>query len=248
MNRLILLLCTDIPLYLPLPNNQIIKEMRVVSHEKKLRIAVFDDDRFFRETANILIEGRNDFEISGSFENADNVLDDINKCNPDVVLMDIDMPGTNGIDAVRILKSRYPKLPVMMLTVHNKEDMVVDSICAGADGYMLKTTSSDKIIDNILDVFNGYGALCAPVAKQVLSLFAERFSSSKNKNSYALSPRERQVLLHLVKGKSTKMISADMDIAYNTVRVHIKHIYKKLQVSSAPAAVAKALKQNIIVS
>src|ERR1044071_6470983 len=106
-----------------------------MTHSNKIRVALFDDSLFFRESMHIMLDGRNEFEICGSFENANHIEDDLKKSSPDLVLMDIDMPGTNGIEAVRILKKKFPKLPVMMLTDFDKEDWVIDAICAGADGY-----------------------------------------------------------------------------------------------------------------
>ena len=215
---------------------------------KKIRVAVFDDNLFFRESVNILFEGkgREDLELIGSFKNGNNVLKDIHISQPDVVLMDIDMPGTNGIEAVRIIRKEFPQLPVMMLTDYDDDDKVINSICAGANGYTLKTTTAQKIIDGIRDVYNGEASLCAPVARKVLQLFSGRFPESNNSETFKLSPREKEVLNELVKGHAYKIIAENLGITYDTVRAHIKQIYKKLQVSTVSGAVAKAMKRNIV--
>ena len=213
---------------------------------KKIRVTVFDDNLFFRESLNILFEGREDMELAGSFKNAKNVLRDIHTSKPDVVLMDIDMPGINGIEAVGIIKKEFQELPVMMLTDYDDDDKIIASICAGANGYTLKTTTSEKIIEGIHDVYKGYASLCAPIARKVLQLFSGKFPGSISSESFKLSPREKEVLQELVQGHPYKIIAADLGITYDTVRAHIKQIYKKLQVSTVSGAVSKALKQNIV--
>ena len=212
----------------------------------KIRIAVFDDNLFFRESIGILMEGRNDFELTGSFENANDVLHDFKKCSPDVVLMDIEMPGRSGIDALKILKQDYPQLRVLMLTDYDKDEMIIDSVCAGAYGYILKTSPGEKIIEAIHDIHSGNGSLSLAIARKLMDLFAENFVRLNQEDLELLSPREREVLTLLVDGKSYKMIGADLEVCYDTVRAHIKSIYRKLKVSSASGAVAKAMKNHIV--
>lgn len=213
---------------------------------KKIRVAVFDDNLFFRESVHILFEGRKDMILTGSFNNANSVLKDVHSANPDVVLMDIDMPKTNGIEAMRILRKEYPELPVMMLTDYDDDNKIIDSICSGANGYTLKTTSSEKIIEGIHDVYNGHSSLCPPIAQKILRLFSEKFPLRFSNEDFRLSPREKDVLSELVKGCSYKIIADTLDITYDTVRAHIKKIYQKLQVSTVSGAVAKALKHDIV--
>lgn len=213
---------------------------------KTIRVAVFDDNLFFRESVNILLEGRMDLILAGAFQDANNVLNDVHSARPDVVLMDIDMPTTNGISALKKIKKEFPELPVMMLTDFDDDDKVIDSICSGANGYTLKTSTSEKIIEGIYDVYNGHSSLSPPIAKKVLRLFSEKFSSPVDIINFSLSPREKEVLQELVDGNSYKMIADKLGITYDTVRAHIKQIYRKLQVSSISAAVSKALRQRII--
>lgn len=215
---------------------------------KTIRVALFDDNLFFRESVHILFEGRTDMQLVGAYRHANNVLNDVNNANPDVVLMDIDMPRTNGIAAVKIIKKEHPDLPVMMLSDDDDDEKIISSICSGANGYMLKSTSSEKIIAGIVDVYNGQSSLCPPIAKKVLEIFSGRFNGEIKNVDYRLSLREMDVLKELVNGCQYKIIAENLDITYDTVRAHIKSIYRKMQVESISGAVSKALREGIIYS
>jgi len=213
----------------------------------KIRVAVFDDSLFFLEAISDIVKSDEGLVLCGSFTGADNVIHDIKLSLPDVVMMDIDMPGTNGIDALRILRKHFPELLVIMLTQHDDDDNVIAAICSGANGYKLKTASPDRIIKSIYDVFNGNTPLSPSIAKKILFLFSRQFSPPITQE-YPLSPREKDVLNEVIKGHSYKVIANNLGITYDTVRAHIKQIYKKLQVNTISGAVAKALhgnKQNI---
>jgi len=213
---------------------------------KRKRIVLFDDHFFFRESVRIMLEGRNDVELVDAFEDANDLVNDIIASQPDLVLMDIDMPGANGLEALKLLKSHFEHLPVIMLTQHDEDEKIIRAICSGSGGYLLKTTSGDKIIECIHEVLNGGSCLNPAVAKKVLKLFAESYATSVNGETYILSPREKEVLTHLVKGKSYKMIASELDVCYDTIRMHIKNIYHKLQVSSTSGAVAVALSHRLV--
>jgi len=212
---------------------------------KKIRIVLFDDNLFFRQFINIMMDGRKDIDLAGVFENANNLVRDIEATMPDMVLMDLDMPGTNGIAAVKILRKKFPELPVMILTDYDKEEMIVDAISAGANGYILKVSSEQKIIDAIFDVHRGEGSLSPAVTRKLLYLLSGKSRGSGMQDMESLSPREREVLGHLVRGKSYKIIASEMGIGYDTVRAHIKAIYRKLKVGSVSGAVAKAMKSDM---
>jgi len=216
-----------------------------VKQGNKIRVILFDDNIFFRQFIHIMMDGRDDIELAGVFEDANNLLRDIKATAPDMVLMDVDMPGTDGIGAVKILRKNFPALPVMMLTDYDKEEMIVDAISAGANGYILKVSSEQKIIDAIFDVHRGEGSLSPTVTKKLLRLFSGRNAIHHHPEFDTLSPREREVLSHLVQGKSYKMIGSEMGIGYDTVRAHIKGIYRKLKVSSISGAVAKAMRLDM---
>ena len=213
---------------------------------KRKRIILFDDHFFFRESVRIMFEDRNDVELVASFEDANNLVNDIINSQPDLVLMDIDMPGADGLEALKILKCHFEHLPVIMLTQHNEDEKIIRAICNGSGGYLLKTTSGEKIIESIHEVLEGGSCLNPAVARKVLNLFAESYSTSLNGESYILSPREKEVLAHLVKGKSYKMIASELDVCYDTIRMHIKSIYQKLRVSSQSGAVAVAVSHRLV--
>src|SRR5262245_48883619 len=135
---------------------------------KKIRIALYDDDQFVRDAMQIVFEDRENIEIIGSFAHAGNLLDDIQSCSPDLVLMDIEMPGMKGIDAVKVIRDNYPDLPVLMLTQFDEEDKVIKSVTAGANGYMLKTTPGNDIIAQIEELFSKESKIDPEAAKKLL--------------------------------------------------------------------------------
>ena len=138
-------------------------------------ILIYEDNEDLRESLIRLIGTDESFEVIGEYENCLHAGEHVQEFAPDMVLMDIDMPKTNGIEAMRILRKEYPELPVMMLTDYDDDAKIIDSICSGANGYTLKTTSSEKIIEGIHDVYNGHSSLCPPVAQKILKLFSEKF-------------------------------------------------------------------------
>lgn len=211
------------------------------------RIQIFDDNQRFRDSLSMLISVTDDLMLCGIYSEAGNIINKINSDNPDVILMDIDMPEINGIQAVQTIRKQYPELPVIMLTGFDDDQKVFDSICAGASGYLLKSIKPDELISSITMVMNGGAPMSPGIARKVLQLFSETFSGIKGeKKDYGLSKREKEVLTLLVNGKSYKIIAAELNISYETVHSHIKKIYDKLQVNSAAEAISKSLKQRIV--
>jgi DNA-binding NarL/FixJ family response regulator len=168
---------------------------------------------------------------------ATSILEDIVVLKPDVILMDIDMPPSNGVEALITLRKKFKELPVIMLTVFEDNENIVNSICAGANGYLLKK-DIDQIVPAIKDVLDGGAPMTSSVARKVLQLFPGKPSSNDTPES--LTKRETEILNWLGKGYSYKMIAAELNVGVETIRSHIKKIYKKLQVNSATEAVYKA--------
>ncbi|NBA86855.1 response regulator [Emticicia sp. CRIBPO] len=209
------------------------------------RIIIYDDNEMMRDSIASLLVLDETFEVSASFPNPRNVLKDIELLKPALILMDIDMPGINGVEAVKIIRSVFYDLPVIMLTVFEDDDNIYQSICAGASGYILKKTKPDMLIEMIKDVFDGGAPMTSSVAKKILQLFPKNTSIATH-NDENLSKREVELLRLLVLGKSYKMIAGELFISIETVRTHIKKIYKKLQVNSATEAVYKAMAHKIV--
>ncbi len=210
-----------------------------------ITIVVFDDNKPRRELLQLLINSTEGMECKGAFEDCRDVLKHLVSIVPDVVLMDIDMPHVNGIEGLKIIRKQFPQMKVLMQTVFEEEEKIFDAICAGADGYILKKTAPDKLLDAIRDVHAGGAPMTPIVARQVLQLVNNKQNKAR-KNSFELTTREQEILKLLVQGLSYKMIAVQCNISYPTVNSHISHIYEKLHVSSAVEAVTKAMNEGIV--
>lgn len=204
---------------------------------KSIGIVIYEDNIFLRNSISDLVKTSPPFELKGAYENCDHVSLDMETLHPQIVLMDIEMPGTNGLKGLRIIKNKFPHIHVLMLTVFEDNDSIFDAICAGASGYLLKKTAHDKIIESIHDVLSGGAPITSSIARKVLNLFPK--APTQNEEVNKLAPREQEVLQLLVSGHSYKMIAKKCGISLETVRSHIKRIYEKLQVHSATEAAAK---------
>lgn len=213
-----------------------------------LRIAIFDDNKNMRESIRLLLQTVPDFEVVGSFSHVLDCVEDVKESNPDIVLMDIEMPGMTGIEALVKIKKQFPNVQVLMQTVFEDDDRVFDSICAGASGYILKNFLNTKLVDSINELQYGGSPMSPSVARKVLNKMQSVSSVIRPENTpdYHLTPREKEVLSCLVNGLSYKMIGAQLNISYETVRSHVKKIYEKLHVASLTEVVAKAINQRIV--
>lgn len=212
--------------------------------QSKIGIFIYEDKPDLLYTLSKMVDSYDGFILMGAFPNANNVLKNIELHHPDVVLMDIDMPGTSGRDALKTIKSHYPDVDIIMLTVFDDNENIFDCIQSGASGYLLKSTSPAKIIDAIKDVKEGGAPMTAQVAKKVLQLIPRAINTEKEPTH--LTSREVQVLSFLTKGYSYKMIASELQISIDTVRHFIKIIYKKLHVNSMTGAVSKAIKDRLV--
>ena len=210
-----------------------------------IRVTVFEDNSSLRKGLYQLINGSDGFECVGAYEDCLNLLTNVEAGNPDVVLMDIQMPGINGIEAVQILREKYPGLKILMQTIFEDSEKIFQSILAGASGYILKNTSPARILDFIKETYEGGAPMSPSVATKVLKIIASQ-SPSPYANSFNLSDREKEILSCLVNGMSYKLIAHACFISIDTVRGHIRNIYEKLHVHSKSEAVATAIKKNII--
>jgi len=191
-----------------------------------------------------LINGTLGFSCVGSFANANDLEFAIESTKPQVVVMDIEMPGRSGIEATRMIKEINPQIQILMQTIFEDDEKIFESICAGASGYILKNTAPVRILEAIQEVSEGGSPMSPSIARKMLNLFQRQ--NKPDDQQYDLSEREREVLGCLVKGMSYKMIADACFISLDTVKFHLKNIYTKLHVNSKSEAVIKAIRSKIV--
>lgn len=192
----------------------------------------------------MLIDGTDGFSCVGSFRTMEEALDRIGTNLPDVVLVDIGLPGMNGIEGVRLLKQRYVSLTVLMLTVYEDDERIFDALCAGACGYLVKKTPPSRLLESIREAMDGGAPMSPEIARRVVSLFRE--IRLPERTDYHLTPHELRLLKLLVEGYNYKTAAAELGVTFNTICFHIKQIYEKLQVHSKSQAVTKALRNRLL--
>ena len=211
---------------------------------KDIRVAIFEDNTQLRLSLFKLIEASEGFTCVGAFANGEDIVRLTSSVQPDVILMDIEMPVVNGIDAVRMVKEKFPEIKILMETIFEDDEKIFQSICNGAQGYILKSTPPDEILLSIKEIYEGGAPMSPIVATKVLKMFKDGLTFGQQDDN--LSVREREILKCLVDGMSYKMIADTCFISVDTVNGHIKNIYKKLQVHSKSEAVAKAIKGKMV--
>jgi DNA-binding NarL/FixJ family response regulator len=204
-----------------------------------IKVLIYEDDALLLEQLTLFLKGDGALDVSGSFSNTDTIETDVRLLQPDVVLMDIDLPGTNGIQSVYRLRTVSEKVQVLMFTVFEDEENVFDALKAGANGYLLKKTPPLQLADAIKELYNGGSPMSGIIARKVLNSF-----KAVKEEDYSLTAREEAILSLLVKGNSYKMIAGHFSISQNTVRNHIHNIYEKLHVNSATEAAYKAFRNK----
>lgn len=209
-----------------------------------IKILLYDDNEALRTSMQALLTEDEEVEVLALMPNAETVETDIAAMQPDVVLMDIDMPGINGVEAVKRIRTTDERLPVIMLTVFDDNENIFNAICAGASGYILKRYAVEEIPNAIRMVLAGGAPMTGSVARKVLQMVPQAKNTEQEKSN--LSQKETAILQFLVNGYSYKMIAAELKISIDTVRFHIKKIYDKLHVHSATEAVSKAIKDKLV--
>ena len=207
------------------------------------RIIIFDDNQERLNSVAMLLNLSPEFTCTGTFSNANNLVKDIAGSKPDLVLMDIDMPGINGIEATKMIRTHFDALPVLMQTNFEEDERIFDSLRAGANGYLLKKTTPERFLESIREALDGGAPMTGSIATKVLRYFS---AESQAKKDYHLTDREKQILSLLTKGYSYKLIAAECNISYNTVNNHIRNIYDKLYVNSATEAISLAIRERLI--
>lgn len=210
-----------------------------------INVAIFDDNASRREGLSLLLSAIEEMTCVGSYSDCREIDLIIKRIKPDVILMDINMPFVDGIEGLKIVKEKFPEVKVIMQTIFEEENKILQALSNGADGYVLKQKSPMKLIDGINEVMEGGAPMTPTVAKKVLKLFSSINSKSQSED-IDLTNREKEILSLLVEGYSYKMIADKIHVSYATVNKHVSNTYKKLQVNSVAAAVSKAIKMGLV--
>ncbi len=210
-----------------------------------IRVALFEDNKNLRESLALYLASCDNIWMVGSYPDPREAVSIVKKYKPDVILMDIEMPHLNGLQAMLDIRKAFPEAKVLIQTVFEDENRVFQAICSGASGYIIKTPDAEKYLQAIEEVYAGGSHLSPSIAAKVMRMFQSQFVQ-KEPTFIDLTQREKEVLACLVKGMSYKMIADACSISYATVNSHIKHVYEKLHVNSAPEAIIKAIAMRLV--
>ena len=208
-----------------------------------IRVAIVEDHREIRESLTLLLGSTPGFLVSNGYPSMEAALPRISPETADIVLVDLGLPGMSGIEGIRILKDRHPKLPTVVLTVYDDDARIFDALCAGACGYLLKKTPQARLLESIREVLDGGAPMSPEVARRVIALF--RAVRPPEKVDYELTPHETRLLRLLVEGHNYKTAAKELGVTVNTISYHMRRIYDKLQVHSKSEAVSKALRDHV---
>jgi DNA-binding NarL/FixJ family response regulator len=217
---------------------------KICKKTSMIRVSIYEDQSEIRELLIETVKSSNDLLFVSAYPNAVEVLANTRKDKPDVLLMDIQMPGISGIEAVQQIKAKYPDVQICMQTVFEENEKIFAAICSGASGYILKDSSPEKYINAIIDTFQGGSPMTPSIARKVLTMFQNQ--NSKVNDFVELTQSEKKVLDLLVKGMSYKMIANELNVSFPTVNFHLKNIYKKLHVNSANEAIRMAMQNKLV--
>ena len=206
-------------------------------------VGIVEDDEQIRKGVQTYLSRQDGFACDLAFGSVEDLLDNLNDKNvPNVIVMDIGLPGMSGIDGIRIVKSKYPEVDMVVFSVYNDSKRIFDSLCAGATGYLLKNTPLDEIKEGIELLTKGGSPMSPQIARKVIEHFTP---TARKKDESILSPKEKEIVVGLVDGLSYKLIADRMSISIETVRFHIKNIYRKLHVHGKAEVISKSLRGEI---
>ncbi|HEX6125098.1 MAG TPA: response regulator transcription factor [Pyrinomonadaceae bacterium] len=212
--------------------------------EKPIRTTIIEDQKDLREALSTLINYTPGFTCTGAFRSMEEAIARIKHDVPDVVLSDIGLPGMNGIEGIKILKERYPKLVILMLSVYDDDERIFDALCAGASGYLLKHTPPLKLLESLKEAVTGGAPMSPEIAMKVIKLF--RDIRPPERVDYELTPHETRLLKLIVEGHNYTTAAEELGVKFSTIKFHMQNIYDKLQVHSKSEAVSKALRDRIV--
>ncbi len=211
-----------------------------------INILIIEDNKFIRSGWEIALSNEADFDIIGSYRSCESAFKDKSIKDAELVLMDIGLPGMSGIEGVKYLKEKFPEQVIVMCTVHDEDEKIFDTICAGAVGYLLKKTTPDELVMALRDAYNGGSPMTPSVARKVIASFQKIQLKSFTGEKVKLTEREQQILNLMAQGKTYKEICEDIFLSRDGVDYHIRHIYEKLHVHSRAEAVSKGIKNRLI--
>ncbi|MFZ4620804.1 MAG: response regulator [Bacteroidota bacterium] len=209
-----------------------------------INVVIVEDNKIINNSLAALLNRSKGFSCVGAFVDCESMLKKVKSLEPDLLLMDIKLPGMNGIEGVKIVKGILPDLNILMLTVHEENDLIFDALVAGACGYLVKKTHPDRLLEAIKDAHEGGAPMSSHIARKVTLFFKNK--NTVKEESTLLTDREREILKELITGKTYYSIAMTLNISKDTVRFHIKRIYKKLHVHSQAEAVAIAIKKGYV--
>lgn len=210
--------------------------------DKPINVAVVEDDEPIRQSLTLILDDSPGYRCTDSFSNAEDAIQELPSNPPNVVLMDIGLPGMSGVEATRLLRESLPNTDVVMLTALDDDETLFNSLCAGATGYLIKSMPPAQLLQSIDEVYRGGSPMSASIARRVIG----SFQSTALPEATPLTRREREILEHLCNGENYRIIAEKLFISGHTVRAHIKNIYEKLQVNSRAEAVKKAMRERLI--
>lgn len=211
-----------------------------------IKVAIIEDNTTIRDGLAALINGTAGYSCVGSYSDCESFLSKLLAMEIDVALMDIGLPGISGIEGISRAKKIKPELNILMLTIYEDSQSVFKALCAGACGYLVKKTSPSKLLEAIKDAYEGGAPMSSLIARQVINVFQATQGKATEENDAALSSREKEVITSLSSGNNYQQIADGLFISVDTVRHHIRNIYRKLHVHSQSEAVAKAIRKGII--
>ncbi|HRC33376.1 MAG TPA: response regulator transcription factor [Bacteroidia bacterium] len=213
---------------------------------EKIRVLIFEDHAQMRNMYELMLDSEPDMLCVGAQENCNNAIKIIEKTLPDVILMDIQMPGKSGVEAAREIKNIFPTINIIMQTIFSDDDKIFESICNGASGYLLKNSTLEEFLSAIRQVHVGGAPMSPSVALKVLNRFRQSNTAVLPPENFNLTDREKEILGLLANGQSYKLIASQLNISYYTVDSHIRKIYEKLHVRSATEAIKKAIDNRLV--
>lgn len=215
-----------------------------MSSEKEIRVTIIEDQREIREGLCTLIDRTAGYTSVGSYGSMEEALTEIGATDPEVILVDIGLPGMSGLEGIPRMREVVPNARILVLSVYDDDERIFGALCAGASGYLLKKTPSARLLESLKEAVNGGGPMSPEVANRVISLF--RDFRPPQPASYDLTPHETRLLKLLAEGHNYKTAAREFNVSVNTIAFHMKHVYEKLHVHSKSQAVAKALRAGIV--